>query len=734
MNIKKSNKKLYSFILLMIVCGTLVITNVLFTMVTHYHIWSGQNVLESPIASSIVVTDVPAKRGNIYDRNFNVIAQEVKAYTIVAYLDEDRVDLEDKPAYVEDAKITARKLKRILKDEINERDVRKTLENAMKHNRVQTELGPGTKRLDKEMKEKIEKANIQGIDFIEAIRRDYPSTPFASNIVGFAAFDEETQKIEGKLGFEQLLNKELSGKDGEIQYQQTSKGVMLPGTKRVHKESVDGNDVVLTIDANLQSIIEQQLQSTMKLNKAKSAWAIAVEIETGKVLGWGSYPTFDQNKPKEIPSYIDNLATMEVEPGSVMKPFVYATAIDTGVYPKGKSYTAGTFTYDVNDAGKIVRIQNGSPTEFKPIKDALGTDFGTLTFERGLAVSSNIAICELLANYINYKDFDTYLDKFGFFKPIENLHIPQVAGRKNIGNATDYMSTGFGQGSSISFLQLIQAYTALFNDGKMMRPYVVDSIENLETGEVLEDMEPKVVGQPISKETAHEVCEIMKGVTEGDGTGERFTIPGVDMLMKTGTGEIYNVEEGKYDSEYYSSSAIGAAPADDPKILVYWGMVSSNIVGYPEEPFQTIMKAALIANGISGSNVDLQEEGQEEIDEEKWDTYTMPALQNHSVEYAQEKLKNKNIKIEWIGDGNTILKQYPDAHKTVYSNDRIFLVTNHDHLIMPDMTGWTRKDITAFWQLTGIGPAVSGYGKVVSQNIKPGKEITKKSEINLTLE
>ena len=669
----------------MIVCGTLVITNVLFTMVTHYHIWSGENILDSPIASSIVISDVPAKRGDIYDRNYNVVAQEVKAYTIVAYLDDELVDEENRPAYVEDAKSTARKLKKILKDDIDEKSVRKVLENAMKRNRSQTELGPGTKRLDKEMKEKIEKAHIQGIGFIEAIRRDYPSSPFASNLVGFAAFDEDTQKIEGKLGFEQLLNKELSGKDGKIQYQQTSKGVMLPGTKRVHKESVDGKDVVLTIDANLQSIIEQQLQNTMEMNKAKSAWAIAVEIETGKILGWGSYPTFDQNKPKEIPSYIDNLATMQVEPGSVMKPFVYATAIDTGVYPKGKSYTAGTFTYDVNSAGKIVRIQNGSPTEYKPIKDALGTDFGTLTFEKGLAVSSNIAICELLANYINYKDFDTYLDKFGFFKPIENLHIPQVAGTKNIGNASDYMSTGFGQGSSISFLQLVQAYTALFNDGKMMRPYVVDSIENLETGEVFEDMEPKVAGQPITKETAHEVCEILKGVTQTNGTGERFNIPGIDMLMKTGTGEIYNVEKGQYDSEYYTSSAIGAAPADDPKILVYWGMVSSNIVGYPEEPFQTIMKAALIANGISGSNGELQDKDQEVKDEDTWDTYTMPSLQNHSFEYAQEKLKDKNINIEWIGDGNTVLQQYPDPHKTLYSNDRIFLVTNYDHLVMPDM-------------------------------------------------
>lgn len=731
MNIKKSNKKLYHIILIMIVSGTLVITNVLFTMVTHYHIWSQENVLNSQVASSIVTKDIPARRGNIYDRNLNAIAHEVSAYTLVAHIDPERKE-DGKPAYVEDAKKTARQLKKILKDDINERSVRKTLENAIKHNRIQTELGPGTKRIDKSVKEEIEKANIQGIDFIEARRREYPTTPYSSNMIGFAAYDEDEQKITGKIGLEQHLNKELSGKDGKIRYQQTSKEVILPGSKRVIVQPENGNDVILTIDSNVQEVIEQKLQETMESNKAKSAWAMAVEVETGKILGWGSYPTFDQNKPKEIPSYVDNLATMQIEPGSVMKPFVYATAIDTGVYPEGKSYTAGTFTYDVNESGKIVRLQNGSATEFSPINDALGVNFGTITFEKGLAVSSNIAICELLANYVDYKAFNKYLDKFGFFKPIENIHIPQVAGKKNLSNATDYMSTGFGQGSSISFLQLIQAYISLFNEGKMMRPYVVDSIENMETGEVIENAEPKEVGRPISSKTAKKVCEIMKGVTQPGGTGEKFNIEGVDMLMKTGTGQIFNTEKGMYDNEFYTTSAIGAAPAEDPKILVYWGMISSNIIEFSPEPFQAIMKSALIANGISGSNVNLDDK--DKTDEDAWHTYEMPTLQNHGIEYAKEQLSDKNVYIEWIGNGTSIIKQYPPAHKKVYSNDRVFLMTSTNNLKMPDMKGWTRKDINTFWQMSGIQMKVEGEGKVVSQNIEPGKEISTKSDIKLTLE
>ena len=734
MNIKKSNKKLYRIILLMILSGTLVIANVLFTMVEKEHFWSGKNIMESSIVSSQKEEVVAAKRGNIYDRSFNVIAEDVKAYTIVAHFSEKRVK-DGKPDYVKDAKMTAKKIKKVLKDEVDEKNVRSILENGIKSGLSQSELGPGTKRLDKEVKNKIEKMKIPGIEFIEAKKRYYSSTPFSSSLLGFASYDEDMQKIDGKMGMEKYLNEELAGKDGIMSYQKTAGGTILPGTKHVKQESVDGYDVILTIDSNLQSIVEQQLNDTMNANNAKSAWALVLEVETGKVLAWGSYPTFDQNKPKEIPTYLDNFATKQMEPGSVMKPFVYATAIDTGVYPKGKSYTAGKFTYDVNSAGRIVRVQNGTETPYAPIQDALGNNFGTITFERGLAVSSNIAICELLSNYIHYEDFGEYLDKFGFFKPIKGIHLEQTKGEKHVDNASDYLSSGFGQASSISMIQLVQAYTAIFNDGKMMRPYIVDSIEDLETGEVIEDTEPKEVGQPIKESTAHEVCEILKGVTEPGGTGDRLKMNGVDMLMKTGTGEIYNEETGGYDKDYYTTSVVAAAPADDPKIMVFWGMVSTNILGFSEVPFQTIMKASLIANGISGTNDEVNTGQASEItDKESWNTYTMPNVQNHSIAFAKEQLANKNIKIEWIGEGNTIVNQYPLPQSTVYSNDRVFLMTDSKKIVMPDMTGWTRKDIMAFWQMTGIEPKVSGSGKVKKQNIKAGEKISKNSDLKLTLE
>ncbi|WP_297565125.1 penicillin-binding protein [uncultured Faecalibaculum sp.] len=732
MDVRRTNKKLFRMILAMGTAGTLVSANVLFTMGTHRHIWSQEDVLSGKLASSIVDTTVEAKRGQILDRSANVIAQEVKAYTVVAYLDDSVTDDQGHPNYVQDAKKTAKALAAIL-DGADEKRMASILEKAMKAGQIQTELGAGTKRLTKEVMERIEQADIPGIGFVETSNRNYPTSPYSSNLVGFAAFDEDGQEIQGKMGLELTMNDYLSGTNGRVKYQQTVDGTVLPGTTQVYEEAVEGNNVYLTIDSNLQSIVETQLQRTMEDNSAQSAWALVMEPETGKILAWGSYPTYNQNTHQEIPSFLDNIADKNMEVGSVMKPFTYAVAIDTGVYNGDTTYRAGTFTYAQDPStGKITRVPNGTQTDFKPISDALGNDFGEITFDQGLWVSSNVGICELLANYINYNQYVEYLDKFGFFKATEIPFVTEATGVKNVDSAADYLSTGFGQASSISLLQLCQAYTAIFNDGKMMRPYVVESIQDPETGTMLQEFKPECVGEPISAETAHHVTEIMKGVTQEGNSGAKLRIDGVDMAVKTGTGELYNEQTGEYDKTNYTSSVMAAIPADDPKIMVYWGMVSSNITGYSAEPFQEIVKAALIANGVSGaSNAGAAQDGQEE---ETWDTYEMPSLVNHSLDWMNQELNGKKLNVTVLGDGSSVVNQYPSAGSKINSNSRVLVMTDSAGITMPDMTGWTRKDVTAFWALTGSGVQTSGYGKVQAQNVAPGTPVDGSSDIQVTME
>ena len=736
MKIKQANQKLYRLVQIMVLSGTLVVANVLFTMVTHRHIWSQKDVLNAQIASSIVDTKVEAERGTIYDRNHNIIAHEVNAYTMVAYLDTSIVDKEGHPNYVEDFKATADKISSVLEDVDADR-IEKILKNAKKNEQIQTELGAGTKRISKEKKDAICALNLPGISFIDSTKREYPVTPFSSNLIGFAAYDEDAKKIVGKMGLEQSMEKYLGGKDGHVRYQKTVDGSILPGTMQVYKEAENGKNVVLTLDATLQAVVEKELQETMTNNKAKSAWCLVMEVETGKVLSWASYPTFNQNEYKEIPSYTDQISEAVYEPGSVMKAFTYATAIDTGVYPKNKSFFSGEFWYvfDTN-IQKIIRIQKGESTPYPKIADAMGKDFGTITFDDGFAFSSNVGICELLSNYINYNSFNEYLDRFGFFKPVNSPFVHELINRdgsvgiKHTGLPTDYLSTGFGQSSSVTALQLCQAYTSIFNDGNMMRPYVVEAIENAETNKIEKKYNPKVVGSPISKDTANQMKDLMKGVMEEGKTGNRFNIDGVDVIAKTGTGEVWDTESNDYDEYNYTSSVMAAAPYEDPKIMVYWGMVSPNYLNFSVEPFKNIMKSALIANGVSTNS---QSEEDEEV-YEKWETYTMPSLVNHSIKYADDKMNGKKVHTFVIGNGKNIVDQYPKSGMIINSNDHVFLMTEGPVIKMPNMKGWTRKDITAFWQLTGISVEVTGYGKVKAQNIEEGKTIEKNTKIQVELE
>lgn len=729
LSVRRSNRQLYRMIQVMSIIGTLVIANVLFTMVTKTHIWSQESVLNSKISSSIVDTEVEAKRGTIYDRNHQVIAQEVDAWTIVAYLDESVVDENGDPDYVKDAEKTAEKLCKVLPD-AKESNVEKILEKAMDQGLSQTELGTGTKRLDEETMEKIKDLDLPGIDFIETTNRYYPTTPYSSTMVGFAAYDEDEQKIVGKMGLEQTMNDLLAGEDGHVQYQQTVDGSILPGTTTVYKEAVDGDNVVLTLDSSLQSVVEKAMEETIENNRATSAWAVVMEVETGKILAWASYPTYDQNEHKEIPSYTDAVSSMVYEPGSVMKPFTYATAIDTGTFPYNTMYRAGSFEYGYDAANNKINRVSGVATGYPTIYDAQGNDYGTLTFEDGLALSSNVGICELLANYMNYDSLGKYLDRFGFFQETGIPYISEQTGTKNIDVPMDYLRTGFGQSSSITVLQLMQAYSAIFNDGVMVRPYVVDSIEDAKTGEVKKQYSTKAKGTPISKETANKVTEMMKHVLDEGMSGDRFAIDGVSMAAKTGTGEIYNVEQGKYDTVNYTSSVMAAAPAEDPKIMVYWGMIGPNYEAYSAKQFQDIMRAALIAYGVSSET----KESDKTQAEEKWETYTMPNLVNHSVSYAGSKTENWKCQMVYIGGGSTILRQYPQAGSTISSQDRVFLLTDGNVITMPDMTGWTRKDITAFWELTGIQIQTDGYGVVSSQSVEPETPISTDTAISVTME
>ena len=725
---QKKNKALRRIIITMAVVTTLILCNVLFTMVTQKHFRSGVNVKDYKEPSISNQSVIKANRGTIYDRNGSVIAQDEDTYTIIAYMDSSRVGIGDVPAYIQDIPTTAKKLATVL--DMKKDSIEKILTDAKADKLYQTELGIKGKNLAPSVKDKIEEMNLQGIGFVKTVNRNYPNGTFASHLIGYAQYDEEEQKIVGKMGLEATLNSYLVGEDGLEIYQKDVKGNVLPGTKYTESYAKNGNDVYLTLDTNVQLALQSSLQKTMKEVNAEYGWGLVMEVETGKILGWGSLPTFDLNTHDAKDNWLNIPSDYLYEPGSAMKGITYAAAIDSGNYPYNKTYRSGVFYFGTDENGKIYRSQV-KVGGVAPIYDALHKDHGTLTFDKGFVLSSNIAICEILTNYMDPSIYKDYVEKFGFRKEVDIPFVSNQVGNMNFTYASEQLNTGFGQGLSITALQMAQAYTAIFNDGTMVRPYVVEKIKDSNTGEIVEEYTTKAVGTPISKATSEYVRKLMKAVVDDDdGTGHRYQMDDVSVIAKTGTGEIAN-ENGVY-GDTYTNSVMAAAPADDPKIMIYYVFQSKDYLNYTGDPFKEVMKAALVAENISGESDTNENTSKQTFS--KWKEYTMPSLVNHTSAYVDQKLEDMEVETVMLGNGNSVIRQYPQAGTTIVSGQRVFLLTEGSTLKMPNMIGWTKKDLTAFWMLTGISIEMEGNGSVTKQNIKSGKTIGENSSIVVTME
>lgn len=728
MNTKRSNRTITYLILVISLIGALVIANVLFTMVTGIHLHSGRNIKTAWGGSETSVNVVTASRGVIYDRSGKeVIAQDVETYKIVAIIDKRRKD-GDKPAYVKDQKKTAKELAPILG--MDEDEILNKLKTGVKNGSYQVEFGTKGKNLSIEQKEQVEALELPGIEFEKSAKRYYPNGKFASSLIGFASYDEKKKQLVGRMGLERFLNKELTGTDGKVKYRKDAAGNKLAGSEYVEKNAVNGANVTLTIDKNVQLALENALQKTMSEFDSANAWSIIMEVETGKILAYSGYPSFDLNE-LDIKDYRDLPSQYAYEPGSVMKAFTYAAAIDSGVYPaEDATFRSGTFNWGYSDEEGIYR----SPTPvtgFSPIKDALDKDHGMVTYDKGFILSLNTGICELLTYHLKPEVFMDYLGKFGFFKPVGlyGLSGKEDVGLKNFTYPSDKLSTGFGQASSVTALQMVQAYTAILNDGKMVKPYVINKIEDSYTNETLYKGKTEVVGQPIKASTAHKIVDLMHHVVnDPDGSGQRYKMDDVDIIAKTGTGQI--AKGASYSASTYINSVMAAAPYDNPKVLMYYAFESPQFLTYTGDYFKQAFREALIAENITGTSTSNEDSKKQNS---AWKKFEMPSLVNHSLAYTENKMKNMNVNKVMIGDGNSVIKQYPAAGSSVVTSQNIFILTDGNNITMPNMLGWSRKDVASFWDITGIPITISGYGSVSEQSVAAGSVIDKATSIEVKL-
>lgn len=733
-----SNLKILILSLFAIGIGGIISFSVLFTTLSGIHIRSGINVLEAKAGSQEKIDVIRADRGKIKDRNGNVIAQNNDTYTIVAILSKDRPG---DYAYVEDREFTAKALSPILK--MSEEEIMEYL-NLQDEGQYQTYFGDKGRNLTIDQKKKIdaivytpdsekETPGLPGIEFEKTVTRVYSPGRFASTLIGFASFDSEQDRIVGKVGLESYLDDVLVGKDGRASSKKDGKGYTIPGTEKTLELATNGSDVYLTIDKEVQEVVEEALRKTVKTYKAKMAWAVVMEVETGKILGYGGYPTYDLNSRDKIVSDIPS--TFNYETGSTIKPFVYASAIEEGVYDGKATVNTGRFCYVTTPQNTIKHTGSDCPME-GAINDAYRPGWGTITLNEGLVRSSNTAVATILTKYLDVDVYWDYLDKLGFFKPtgIEGMKASEESGWANNTYAIDKLSMGFGQGSSVTALQMLQAYTAIFNDGKMVKPYYIDKIVDANNNIVhqgkTEYVHKDKEGNPIpiySKETTRQVMDLMKEVIQNQeiGTGKEYNIPEYDMIAKTGTGEIAN--SGTYGN-VYTSNVMAAAPADDPKVMVYYGFQASQVGGFDGSIFKSVFRAAYEAMGLEKT-----ETSNTDTTYDDWNEYDMPTFKNHTFDYVEKKLKAMDVNPIIIGDGKVVVDQYPTSNNRVVTNQNVFIKTNSSNINMPNMVGWSYKDVMIFKELSGLDIECKGSGVVKSQSVKAKTKVNNETKITVEL-
>ncbi len=658
------------------------------------------NIQELASKRTTKTTILKANRGTIFDNSSNVLAQDVSSYTLIAYLDSTRTTDPDNPNHVVDKENTALVLSALLGMEYET-----VISYLNKENVYQTEFGVKGRGLTELEKDTILAANLPGIDFIETTKRYYPYGQFLSYLIGYAKMDEEGNII-GEMGIEKSYNEELTGTNGKTVYQKDLQGYKIAGTKELTEEKVDGDNIYLTIDNNIQFFLEEAITKSSSKYEFEELDIIVANAKTGEVLGYASTPSFDPNI-RDIENYLDPNSSIAFEPGSTMKIYTYMAALEAGVYKGNDTYKSGSFTAK----DKTV------------ISDWNKVGWGVITYDQGFIYSSNTAVVNLMDKYLDSDTLKTYLKRLGFGSKV-GLNLPnEVSGKIDFKYETEVFNAAFGQGITTTPIQHIKALTTISNDGELLKPYIIKKIEK-SNGEVIE-YERTSLGRVASSKTIEYMKNLMwHTVNDPDGAGHAYYIEGYDIIGKTGTAQIASTNGEGYltgDKEVIRSIAL-MFPKDDPEIIIYGAVKRSTTVSSLSEPVKEIIQN--IAKYYNIYN---------EPEDEATSNKEIKNYINEETETVKEELQSMNITPIILGSGDVITDQYP-INTTISNSEKVFLITNQTDYVLPDLTGYSRSDLETLFTFLNISYTIKGNGYLKSQSIKSGTKITPDMHIEVALE
>ena len=650
-----------------------------------------------------------ATRGAIYDTNGDYLAQTVNSYTIIAYLSSSRTTNPDNPKHVVDKENTARKLSEILTlNGKTSMTYEYILSRLNLEGRYQVEFGSGGSGITELLKSEIENLNLPGIDFVASSKRYYQMDKFASYLVGYARKNDDG-KIVGEMGIEKYFNNELSGKDGQTEYQTDSYGYKLPNSNENTTPATAGANIYLTIDNNIQLFLEQEINNLTKENSMAWMTFTIADAKTGAILASASNPSFNPNK-LDITNYLNPLVSYAYEPGSTMKIFSFMAAMENGIYDGSKEYMSG-------------KLQIGSDT----VNDFNKVGWGKINFDTGFSYSSNTA-ASLLALDLGNEKLRAFYDLLGFGQKTGITLPDEVTGKIDFQYPIELATASFGQGITTTPIQNIQALTSIANDGMMLKPYIVDKIVDPNTNKVMYQGGREEIRKVASTETIKKIQDMMHNVVYSNLTDAKNYKPAmVEMIGKTGTAQIANPNGRGYltGSNDYIRSFSGLFPYNDPQYIVYISVkqFSGNFKKVSQAVVNVVDEIVKYKNIVST----VEETKEQSI-------IVLESYLNTDVLSTEEKLKALGLNPVVIGDGKYVVNQYPNKKSHVLKGSKVFLKTESQNITMPDVTNWSENEITTFCNFIGLKYTLNGSGHVTSISIPAGSVIDLSTivEINLT--
>ena len=701
---KKQNKRKISIDKL-IVISLAIFFLVLFCRVSFLSLASvidGEDIRKLVNNRNTRVEVLSATRGTIYDINNKVLSQNINSYTVIAYLSPKRSQGSSKLLHVVDKEETAAKLAPLInmsKEEI--------LSLLNRENVYQVELGPGGRNISELTKEQIVELELSGIGFSTSTKRYYPNNDFLSYVIGYTV--NRGEGIIGEMGIEGYFNHDLKGEDGSREYQKDAQGYKIPNTKEIVKNPVDGKDIYLTINSDIQMFVESAIKEQGELYDPSFMNINVMEAKTGKILASSAYPSFDPNL-LNITNYLNPLTSFAYEPGSTMKIYTYMAAMEKGTYDGSAMFESGVREYSdgYDDDGNEKNVE---------ISDWNDEGWGTISYDRGFTLSSNIGVASLLDDKINKYDLKAFYEKIGFGDKT-NIFLPkESAGRLSFNNKIETVNAGFGQGISTTPIQNLQALTPLANDGYLLKPQIVEKIINPRTGEVEYQAKVQKKDKVVTISTVNRMKDLMYKAINGDkedSVGYIYKVDGMDVIGKTGTAQIYDIKnqeymKGAYDVIY---SFAGMFPYNDPQIIIYASMKQPTYGANKglNQAIKTIIEDIGKYYNINGSNSSYYDNGLE---------IKVDSLVNKSIDTVTNYYEERDINVKVIGDGDTVINHYPSTNQVISKGDNLLLFSN-DINTVPDLIGFSYKEVKVICDNLGYDCDLNGYGYVVSQSIEKG--------------